>query len=253
MVGWVAQGGSRRFLNSGIRGVSGRRFKSVAAGNQEKKYDIAGGAVGPLGMNQYVFVCKETKEAAIIDSGASKEAELKPFMDWIKSNDYKLTKLLQTHAHIDHVAGLGLVKEQVADATLYLHSDDLCNYERAEESAKNYGFGDIVALPNSSTIQDLQGVETVTLGNLELEVLFTPGHAPGHVCFYEKASKLMFGGDLIFQGGIGRTDLPYSSPQDMTKSLKYIVETVDEDVVILPGHGPPTSMGEEKKNNAYLS
>ena len=101
-------------------------------------------------------------------------------------------------------------------------------------------------------LEKLDKMDSVSVGNLDFGVLFTPGHAPGHVCFYNAHQQFMFGGDLLFQGGIGRTDLPLCNPEHMNNSLKAIFHQLGDEVVVFPGHGDRTSIGQERRFNFFV-
>ncbi|GBG24305.1 Metallo-beta-lactamase domain-containing protein 2 [Hondaea fermentalgiana] len=232
-----------------------RRAFSEAARKLMDRVAISGAPVTPLSMNQWVVACKETRKAAIIDGGAPTAEEWKTFQNWLTAQDFTLEMILQTHAHYDHVAGLGLVEEIFEDKMpdMYLHSDDFVNYRDAESSVRNMGFELPKPLPSESVFTDLKDMKQVALGSLVFDILHTPGHAPGHVCFYERDMELLIGGDMIFRGAIGRTDLPHSSPDDMAASLRLLHKEVSDDATILPGHGDVTQMGAERANNPMLS
>lgn len=199
--------------------------------------------VGPFAMNQALIGCKKTGKAALIDSGDRPDA----FIQAAKTSGLTIEKLLQTHAHIDHVAGLAATKRALP-LPLYLHQDDLQIYEFVPQQAKMYGF----------PVEDLPPIdhfyaenEIIEIGDLRLEVLHTPGHSPGHVCLYERTHGIMIGGDLLFRQSIGRTDLPLCDPQKMMQSLKRVMELPDE-VVVFPGHMEPTTIGFERTMNPFL-
>lgn len=218
-----------------------------------ERVSISGAPVTPWMMNQWIVACKTSGEAAVFDGGAPSLEEWKTFERWAEAQNFRVSKVLQTHAHPDHVAGLGLLEEVFPEATIHLHSDDLVNYREAEESCNDIGFPLPKKLPDEASLLDLKGLKTISVGTLNFEILHTPGHAPGHVCFYERELKLMIGGDVVFRNAIGRTDLPYSSPEDMRATLKMLVDEVDPETTILPGHGEVTTMAVELANNSLLT
>lgn len=189
--------------------------------------------------------CKRTKFAALIDSGENPKDF---FAGFAQSQSLQVEHLLQTHAHIDHVLGLKATKEQYPNAPIYMHELDLPTYDLVEQSSKNYGIPIDLPLPPVDIFFD----QSLCVGKLEFDILFTPGHAPGHCVFYCKEHSFAFVGDLIFQGSIGRTDLPNCSPKDMQKSIRYLVKMLPDECLLLPGHGAVTSMGEEKGCNPYV-
>jgi hydroxyacylglutathione hydrolase len=217
---------------------------------QETVMALAGAPVNAFKMNMWVFADLETGDAAIVDAGAGTAKELEQFTRWLDDNDFRLTAVLQTHAHVDHVLGLGVLRKRYGQALpIYLHGKERPVYARAKQAAQNYGLGELDDLPQDWI--DLEGKHEVQVGSLRLKVLETPGHSPGHVAFFEPRTKRLFGGDVLFQGSIGRTDFPESSPDDMARSLATLCQLPD-DVLVLPGHGQPTTIGEEKETNPHL-
>lgn len=202
--------------------------------------------VGPFAMNQSLVGCKRTNTAALIDSGASPDA----FVRAAEDRSLTITHLLQTHAHIDHVAGLEETKRKLP-LPLYLHKDDLPVYEAIPMQAKmlpqlGLNIGTLPPIDHYYTNDEI-----LSVGELRFQVLHTPGHAPGHVCLYEKDQRVLIGGDLLFRQSIGRTDLPLCDPQKMMESLKRVLELPD-DVMVFPGHMGPTTIGFERKMNPFL-
>ncbi len=207
-------------------------------------------------MNQYILACTSTKQAAIVDCGASSAAELEPFLTWMDERKYSLAKVLQTHAHLDHVAGLNLIRAVRPDVPIHLHERDLSLYEGFEERVSAWGFQAEAqgSLPTDNLHLFSNDQKNIQVGQLDLEIIPTPGHCSGHVGYYEPQTKSFFGGDLIMQGSIGRTDFPESSQSDMTTSLKRVISLGDRegDFVIYPGHGPATTIKNEKAHNPFL-
>jgi glyoxylase-like metal-dependent hydrolase (beta-lactamase superfamily II) len=189
--------------------------------------------------------CKGSKSAAIIDSGEEPTAFFAPHAE---SHSLTVDHLLQTHAHIDHVLGLKATKQFYPNAPIYMHELDLPTYALVEPSSINYGIPIDLPLPDI----DIFLTNSLTVGNLNFEVIFTPGHAPGHCVFYCKELKFAFVGDLIFQGSVGRTDLPNCSLSDMKKSIQHLIASLPDDCLLLPGHGGVTSILDEKMRNPYV-
>jgi len=204
-------------------------------------------SVGPFQMNQYLVACKHSKKAALVDSGEDPNVF---FASYIRQHDFTLEYLIQTHAHIDHVMGLKATKERYPDATIYLHELDVPTYVLVKQSAEKYGLHIDLPLPPI----DKYFANSITVGQLDFDVLFTPGHCPGHCVLYHKNKRFPFAlvGDLIFQGSVGRSDFPNSSPVAMKKSIQYAVKAIADECVLLPGHGSITSMLLEKANNPYI-
>lgn len=204
---------------------------------------IASAPVGPFAMNQYLLVDATSGDAAIIDSGG----DPRPFVDHAREAGAQVTFLLQTHAHIDHVAGLSATRDLV-DAPIFLHDDDLPLYESVAVQARMFGMRlDPLPTPDRSFAEG----DVVAVGSIELTVLHTPGHAPGHVCLWARDAGVLFGGDLLFRMSIGRTDLPGSDPRAMARSLERIL-TLPDDTLVLPGHMDVTTIGHERRHNPFL-
>lgn len=217
--------------------------------------DMAYAPVNDFYMNQYAVACTATRHAAIIDCGAATTEQLGVFLGWLEQHAYTLTAVWQTHAHIDHVAGLGLLRNQkdYHSIPIHLHKADYEIYESFEQQCVELGGFQVEDsnLPTDLTLFDEDTI-SMTLGELQFRVVPTPGHSPGHVGFYESLSQSFFGGDFIMQGSIGRTDFPTSSPQDMHQSLESFVHTMPDSATIFPGHGPATTLKQEKQSNPFL-
>eukprot|EP00546_Thalassionema_frauenfeldii_P003214 CAMPEP_0178937762 /NCGR_PEP_ID=MMETSP0786-20121207/25948_1 /TAXON_ID=186022 /ORGANISM="Thalassionema frauenfeldii, Strain CCMP 1798" /LENGTH=249 /DNA_ID=CAMNT_0020616391 /DNA_START=193 /DNA_END=943 /DNA_ORIENTATION=+ len=186
--------------------------------------------------------------------------ELDGFLQWMTDRDYTLTAVWQTHAHLDHVAGLGLLAGSTStamDVPIYLHEKERTIYNSFDDRCREFGFhveggaAAAAALPKDTELTYLNDdSQQLSLGNLTFDIVHTPGHSPGHLGFL--CDGMFFGGDFIMKGSIGRTDFPTSNDADMQKSLQRFVQTIPEDTLIFPGHGPPTSLKEEKEINPFL-
>ncbi|QHL87704.1 MBL fold metallo-hydrolase [Nibribacter ruber] len=202
----------------------------------------------PFSENTYVLY-DVTKECVIIDPGCSNAQEEKQLKDFIETQGLKVVRLLNTHCHIDHVLGNKFVADTYG-VPLEIHEDDLAVLRAVPTYAAAYGFPMYAEqLPEKF----LKEGETVTFGETKLEVIFTPGHAPGHVVFYHKDSQNVIGGDVLFQRSIGRTDLPGGNHATLIQSIKTKLFTLPDTVTVHPGHGPSTTIGEEKKHNPFLT
>ena len=201
----------------------------------------------PFSENTYV-VSDETKECVIIDPGCHNYEERKELKDYIEHEGLHVVHLLNTHAHIDHVLGNEYVKRTFG-VKLHLHKNDLPLLENAASRADYYGF------PNyeGSTVDVfIEEGDTITFGNSSFEILFVPGHAPGHVAFINKEQKICISGDVLFRGSVGRTDFPLCSFSDLEKSIRTKLYNLSDDMIVYPGHGPTTTIGFEKKHNSYI-
>ncbi len=208
----------------------------------------------PFQENTYLLT-NEHKEAIVIDPGMYDAQEVNLLTEFIRSNELKLTKVLLTHAHLDHIFGLKALLE-IYDVPFYLHEAELPVYENAEAVAKGYGVE--LTLPQKE-YQLISENETVTFGEEELEIRFTPGHSPGSICFYYKGRNTatggtgwVIGGDVLFQQSIGRTDLPGGDFDTLIKSIQTQIFTLPDETIVYSGHGPSTVVGLEKMNNPFF-
>ncbi|GJM62130.1 MBL fold metallo-hydrolase [Persicobacter diffluens] len=197
--------------------------------------------------NTYVLH-DETKEAVIIDPGCYTHEERQELQAYIDGEQLKVVALLNTHAHVDHVLGNAFVKNTFK-VKLHLHPADNPTLAAVENYASMWGFP---AYEPTTADEELKEGATFTFGNSALKVLFVPGHAPGHVAFYHAESGNIIAGDVLFRRSIGRTDLPGGDFDILAKSIKEVMYTLPEETVIHPGHGPATSVGEEKRENPYV-
>ena len=182
------------------------------------------------------------------------DAHIEGWMELAAERGCKITHLLQTHAHIDHVSGLAASKAALPDAPVYLHPDDVFLLQTVSQQGAMFGMGDVTT-PELPDVELADGM-TLCVGELSFEVLHTPGHCPGHVCFYCEDEALVFGGDLLFAGSIGRTDFPPPmgcSLPDMKRSLKRVSEQLPGDTLVFCGHNEATSIGTERASNPYLT
>ncbi len=207
-------------------------------------------AVGPFQMNQYLLACKHTQDAAFIDSG---EAPEEFFGGWADSNFFKVKHLVQTHAHIDHVAGLAPTKRLYPDSPLYMHKADLPVYNSVLQRAAMFGMRLETPLPPVDVF--VADGDTLSVGKITLQVLFTPGHCPGHcVYFHDHPTRpVAFVGDLIFRNSVGRTDLPLCDPAAMEASVRRVMQSLPTQTLLLPGHMEVTSVAAEMASNPFVN
>ena len=201
----------------------------------------------PFSENTYVLY-DETAEAVIIDPGCYEKAERGELFDFLQFQKLKPVKLLNTHCHIDHVLGNAFVKKTY-DIPLWFHKDEEPVLRAVSSYASNYGFPQY---QDSSADHYIKEGEVVTFGNSKLQSLLVPGHAPGHLVFYHPESKTCIVGDTLFQGSIGRTDLPGGDHEALLQAIKSQLFALPDDVKVYPGHGPLTSIGYEKTNNPFV-
>jgi glyoxylase-like metal-dependent hydrolase (beta-lactamase superfamily II) len=205
-------------------------------------------AVGPFFKNGFVLACPDTREAILIDPG-DEVAGLLAFAD---RNALSIGHILLTHAHIDHITGVGAAK-RVLDVPVYLHRDDLFLYEHAIEMGAMFGMR--VEQPPPVDIFYAPG-QTVGFGTLEARWHHTPGHCPGGVCLEVgktgQPGNDLFVGDTLFAGSIGRTDLPGGDTATLIASIRNVLLAFPDDAQVYSGHGPVTTIGQERRTNPFL-
>ena len=202
----------------------------------------------PLQENTYV-IYDETKECAIIDPGCAYAEEEFELLDFIAHQGLTPKFLLNTHCHIDHVVGNAFVKKQFG-VPLYIHKEDEFLLKGAQESAKRFGFFNFVP-SEADFYYDME--KEFTVGNTSFKLLHLPGHAPGHIGFYQEQEGILISGDVLFRGSFGRYDLPGGSLPILRNTIVNQLFTLPENVKVYPGHGNPTTIGFEKVNNMILS
>ncbi|HKW48912.1 MAG TPA: MBL fold metallo-hydrolase [Gemmatimonadaceae bacterium] len=198
--------------------------------------------VGAFQENSYLIVDSSTRRAVLVDPGA----EPQQIIQMVRASGATLDAIWLTHAHIDHIGAIAPVK-RVWDVPIYMHPADKPLYDRGVIQAAAYGLS-FEQPPDPD--HDLAEGDVLNVGSLQFDVLHVPGHAPGHVAFV--GGGQMLGGDLLFAGSIGRTDLPLSDPERMIESLERVAALPD-DTVVYPGHGPATSIGRERVTNPFLT
>lgn len=201
----------------------------------------------PFQENTYLLH-DETKACVVIDPGCYEPHEREELKQYITDNGLKVERLLNTHCHIDHVLGNKFVADTYK-VGLEIHADDEPVLRSVPTYAPNYGFAKYDELLPTSYLKE---GDTIKFGNTELKVIFAPGHAPGHVVFYNEAEKIVIGGDVLFRQSIGRTDLPLGDHNTLIQSIKTKLFTLPDEVTVYPGHGPETTIGYEKKYNPFL-
>jgi len=201
--------------------------------------------VTPFQQNCSVLWCDRTREAAVVDPGG----DLDQVLDVVRAEELTLKKILLTHAHIDHA---GATAELAAKFNLPIvgpHVGDKFWIDQLPEQSKMFGFGEVQSFEPTRWLQ--QG-DKVHVGDVELEVRHCPGHTPGHVIFYYPPGKFAIVGDVLFQGSIGRTDFPGGDYATLIRSIRENLFPLGDDVRFLPGHGPMSTFGEERRSNPFV-
>jgi glyoxylase-like metal-dependent hydrolase (beta-lactamase superfamily II) len=222
--------------------------------------EIVSFTLGPAQTNAYLVADSETMEAAVIDPAWDGHV----ILEAARTRGWRIAHLWYTHAHFDHIGGAGAIADALNPLPLVaLHPNDHVLW-RAGGGGSFFGF-DIDPGPEP-TIDFTHG-QILRLGNVEFEVRFTPGHTIGHCILYvanpnlraerseplvESSRSMCFCGDLIFAGSVGRTDLPGGNWEQLEESIRTQVYTLPDDTLLLPGHGPETTVGEEKRSNPFV-
>ncbi|MGB7294688.1 MAG: MBL fold metallo-hydrolase [Candidatus Aminicenantales bacterium] len=204
------------------------------------KYALA--VVGPLDTNCYLVYCGETLDCAIIDPGAEAER----IFPLIYELGLEPSILLNTHGHLDHIGANRDIKDKFG-IPLCIHGLDMPLLESDLQSELSFFLCAKESPPPDRLLQD---GDTISIGRSSLRVIHTPGHTPGSVSFL--GDGFLFSGDTLFNGGVGRTDLPGGSTRDLENSIRTRILTLSPETIVLPGHGPWTTVGEEKESNPFL-
>ncbi|MGB0850506.1 MAG: MBL fold metallo-hydrolase [Bacteroidia bacterium] len=203
---------------------------------------------GPFAENTYIL-SDEDNNAIIIDPGMYHADENARFFEYMNSQNLKPFRMILTHAHLDHVFGVNWVNETYG-LVPEVHQDDKFIYDNAATVAHQYG------LKMDNLIAPLVGLQDGSefeFGGEKISVFLAPGHSPGSVCFYVDSQKVLIAGDVIFQGSIGRTDLPGGSYDVLMNSIHSKVMTLSDEVTIYSGHGPITTVGQERIANPFIN
>jgi hydroxyacylglutathione hydrolase len=198
---------------------------------------------GAFAENAYLAICASGKAVAV-DPGAAAPRMVAVLLE----EDATLEAILLTHAHLDHVEGVARIRRHAA-APIWLHPGDRPLYDRVAQQATAFG---VHMEPPPPPEHELAHGQTFVFGDCSLEVRHTPGHAPGHVILYAAEAGAAFVGDVVFQGSIGRTDLPGGDFRELMRSIREQVLTLPQETRLLPGHGPETTVAHERVGNPFL-
>jgi hydroxyacylglutathione hydrolase len=196
-----------------------------------------------------IILFDETRECVIIDPGMYSAAEQNVVVNFIRDNQLRPVMLLNTHCHIDHVLGNKFVFDQYGLKPQF-NLGELSVLEAVPAYAPQMGFHyELSPLPD----RFLPETGTITFGETELQLIFAPGHSPAHLCFYDESDDILVGGDVLFRGSIGRSDLPGGDYDLLIRNIRQKLFTLPDDCVVYPGHGPETTIGFEKKHNPFFT
>lgn len=199
--------------------------------------------VGSFGVNCYIIGDEKTKEAVIVDPGA----DAKSILSVVKKHDLKVKYIILTHAHGDHIGALDAVKAET-NAPVYIHKDDETMLKDKNKNFTTMMGGKAIEMGSDQFAKD---GDVIKLGDLELKIIHTPGHSRGGICIL--VENILVSGDSLFAGSIGRTDLDGGSYPQLIQSIKDKLMPLDDNVTVLPGHGPTSTIGRERIGNPFLN
>jgi glyoxylase-like metal-dependent hydrolase (beta-lactamase superfamily II) len=206
-------------------------------------------AVEPFFKNGYVVGCADTREGIVIDPGD----EIEALLDAVQQHQLRIRYILLTHAHLDHISGVGRAKAAL-DVPVGLHQADDFLYRAVVQQGQAFGFA-VEEQPPVDFFYEDEG--PIRFGTLGAWIRHTPGHCPGGVCLAigrdGSAERTLFVGDTLFQGSIGRTDLPGGDTATLLRSIRDVLFAYPDDTVVYPGHGNPTTIGRERRTNPFLA
>jgi len=200
--------------------------------------------VTPLQQNCTLFWCTRTNKAALVDPGG----DLPRLKEAVAKTGVELEKILITHGHIDHCGEAGKLAKELGLPIEGPHEEDRFWISRLGDDGRSYGIAGETFEPDRWLVDG----DTVTVGELVLDVIHCPGHTPGHVVFHHGPSRLAIVGDVLFQGSIGRTDFPRGNHADLIDAITRKLWPLGDDVTFVPGHGPASQFGHERRTNPYV-
>lgn len=206
-----------------------------------KQYEVANG----FGSNCYIIGCSQTKEAAVIDPGGDGSK----LMSLIEESGIQVKYIINTHGHLDHIGANHILKEKHPHALIMIHEDDQDMLTDPKQNLSAFMGGTVTSPPADKTLKDGDQIKIGT--TITLKVIHTPGHSKGGICL--QGDNLVFTGDTLFGGSVGRSDFPGGSHQTLIKSIKEKLLILDDETIVYPGHGPETTIGEERETNPFIS
>ena len=202
--------------------------------------------VTPFQQNCSLLVCEASGRAAVVDPGG----DLDVILGEVERQNATIEKILLTHGHIDHCGGTAELAARLGVPVEGPQREDAFWIDQLPQQGRMFGFPPLAAFTPDRW---LEGGDTVTFGDVEMEVRYCPGHTPGHVIFFHRPQRLAFVGDVLFQGSIGRTDFPRGDLDTLFESITTQLWPLGDDVTFVPGHGPVSTFGEERRSNPFVS
>lgn len=202
-----------------------------------------------FGINTYLVFDPSTKECAVIDPGMSNPEEEESIENFIAEKGLHLSQIINTHLHIDHVAGIPFLQRRFG-SPLLAHESDKYLADGIEDQARMFGLN--LSLDNIEISEYIKAGDKIKIGNGTLEVISVPGHSKGSIALYDREGGYLITGDALFRGSIGRTDLPGGNYRELINSISNELLKLPDETIVFPGHGPSSTIGEEKRTNPFL-
>lgn len=201
-----------------------------------------------FGVNTYLLIDEDTLETAVVDPAMLSEQEQRRFADYIKENSLKITQVINTHLHLDHCFGMDFVKKAYG-ASLKAHAADAPVAAMMKQQYSMFGIRR--PAPVVEIDVELKDGDIIDIGRSQVKVIHVPGHSPGGIALYYEEGNVVLAGDSLFRRSIGRTDL-YGSQEQLVDSIRKRLFSLPDNTLVLSGHGPATTIGEEKADNPYV-
>jgi hydroxyacylglutathione hydrolase len=202
-------------------------------------------SVTPFEQNCSIVWCDQTRKAAVVDPGG----DLDRILTAAAKLGVTIEKILLTHGHIDHAGGTAKLARELGVPIEGPHEEDRFWIDGMPQQSKMFGFPDVEAFEPDRWLHD---GESVAIGDETLDIIHTPGHTPGHVVFFHRGARLAFVGDVIFAGSVGRSDFPKGDQATLIASIREKLFPLGDEITFVPGHGPTSTFGEERKSNPYV-
>ncbi|MEO1129666.1 MAG: MBL fold metallo-hydrolase [Planctomycetota bacterium] len=206
---------------------------------------VEGFALGPYATNCYIVRLPGASECWIIDAGFTPA----PLVEAVQAHGLTPTRIILTHAHVDHIAGLSEVRATFPGVPVAIHAQE---QEWLNDPVRNLSAAFGQPITSAPAEELLEGGETLDLNGVPFHVLHTPGHSPGGITLHQPDAAIAIVGDTLFAESVGRTDFPTSDPQQLVTSIRKSLYTLPDDTAVLPGHGPATTIGHEKRCNPFV-